>query len=213
MSEFDNIDGLLKLLTNYCEHIDNLKKKLEHLDKLKKDINNNKCCEYNLIIYNFDLKINLQKNKIENKTKILEIIINRFYYDICYIQSLLINLENKFFYFKIITEKKIDKNMFKKKEIRIGDFKEMITSVVNNYMLISNLMEKLNMKIKNLHEIIKIEFNGYNNTLFTELNKLKVEHGTIFELINQTINFYYDISKENLIIEQDIINSVDYVKK
>jgi hypothetical protein len=213
--KFENIESLLKILSDYVSNIDGFKMKLELLNQTKHNvIKNDKFCDFGLIISNFDMKKDLLAHIIASKTKLFELFINRLFLDLCYIQSLLINVENVLFDLTIFTEKKIDRTMFKKKNLKIDEFKELVNDIIGNYNLISGYLEKFSTKIKNLTEIITHEFHAkkFANTLFTQYNKLDLEREKIYNLINQTINFYYDLTLQYLKVD-DSINHEIFLKE
>jgi hypothetical protein len=205
--KFENIESLLKILSDYVNNIDEFKTKLEILSQTKHNIiKNDKFCDFGLIISNFDMKKDLLTHLIASKSKLFELFINRLYLDLCYIQSLLINVENTLFELTIFTEKKIDRNMFKKKHFKIDEFKEIVNDIIGNYNLVSGYLDKFNSKIKSLTEIITHEFHArkFANTLYTQYDKLALEKEKIYSLINQTINFYYDLTLQYLKIDDNI---------
>ncbi len=205
--KFENIESLLKILTEYVNNIDGFKTKLELLNQTKHNIiKNDKFCDFGLIISNFDMKKDLLAHLISSKTKLFELFINRLYLDLCYIQSLLINVENTLFELTIFSEKKIDRNMFKKKNLKIDEFKEIVNDIIENYNLISGYLDKFNSKIRNLTEIITHELHAkkFANTLYTQYDKLALEKEKIYTLINQTINFYYDLTLQYLKSDDNI---------
>jgi hypothetical protein len=119
---------------------------------------------------------------------------------VCYIQSLLINTENTFFDLSICAEKKFDTNIFKKKNLKIEDFKEIFGIIITNYNMVNSYLEKFLNKLNSLTETINHEINikKIYNTMLIQYNKLLLEKEKIFNLINQTNTFYYDIAMEYL---------------
>jgi len=207
MSEekFENINKLIEILTDYKDNIDYLKNKLDILNATKQNIlKNEKFCDFGLILSNFDFKKDLLVHQIESSTKLLELFINRLYLDMCYIQSLLINIENILFDLNILVEKKIDKNIFKLKNIKISEFQEILCSLKTNYNLISGYLDKFYKKIVFVRDLInsQIESGKISNTMVYQHTKLTLEKNKIFDLINQTVNLYSDISVEYLKTEK-----------
>ena len=206
IEKFENMDSLLNTLTLYAENIDNFKLKLIDLLKIKNSIiKNDRFCDFGLIISNFDLKKDLLMQQIDNKTKLFNIFINRLYLDLCYIQSLLMNVENILFELNIFAEKKIDTNIFKKKNLKLAEFKEIVNIIINNYFLITKYLEKFYLKIRGLTNLIgnQICTKKISNTLYIQFDKLILEKEKIFNLINQTINFYNDITNQYLKIDDE----------
>ena len=208
MSEekFENIDKLIEILTQFKDNIEYLKNKLDILIATRQNIlKNDLCCDFGLIISNFDFKKDLLQHQIDTNTKLLEIFINRLYLDMCYIQSLLINIENTLFDLNVVSEKKIDKNIFKIKNIKISEFQEILTSLKTNYNLICSYLDKFHKKILFVKDLINSQiYSGkISNTMIFQHSKLNLEKQKIFELINQTMNLYKDISQEYLIIDSN----------
>jgi hypothetical protein len=96
--EFESIDRLLKVLTTYNDNINEYKKKIDILIKTKLSIaKDDKYFDFGLIMSNIELKKELMTQDLNNKIKLFDIFINHLFLDICYIQSLLINVENTLF--------------------------------------------------------------------------------------------------------------------
>ncbi len=121
-------------------------------------------------------------------------------------QNLLINIETIFIDLNIFVEKRIDKEIFKRKNIKINEFKEIFSEIKLNYEIINGYLSKFKIKIDTITELInnEIHSNKILNTMNIQYNKLKIEHNKVFELMNQTINFYYEITLEYL--KNDIDN-------
>ena len=156
---------------------------------------------------NIELKKELMTQDLNNKIKLFDIFINHLFLDICYIQSLLINVENTLFELSICTEKKFDTNIFKKKNLKIDDFKEIFSVIIGNYVIIAAYLDKFQHKLNNLTETINNEINikKLYNTISIQYHKLLLEKEKIFNLINQTQALYYEIAIEYL-QDQDTTN-------
>jgi hypothetical protein len=206
--EFEDIDRLLKILTIYNDDITEYKKKIDMLVKTKTIIaKDDKFFDFGLIMSNIGLKKELMTQELGNKIKLFDIFINHLFVDICYIQSLLINVENTLFELSICTEKKFDNNMFKKKNLKIEDFKEIFSIIMGNYAIISAYLDKFLLKLNSLTDAINNEINikKLYNTISVQYHKLLLEKEKIFHLINQTQTLYHDIAIEYL-QEQDKTN-------
>ena len=206
--EFESIDRLLKVLTTYNDNINEYKKKIDILIKTKLSIaKDDKYFDFGLIMSNIELKKELMTQDLNNKIKLFDIFINHLFLDICYIQSLLINVENTLFELSICTEKKFDTNIFKKKNLKIDDFKEIFSVIIGNYVIIAAYLDKFQHKLNNLTETINNEINikKLYNTISIQYHKLLLEKEKIFNLINQTQALYYEIAIEYL-QDQDTTN-------
>ena len=199
--KFENIDSLVEILDKYKNDIDFIKSKLDSLSRAKLNlIKNNELCDFGLVLSNFELKKELLTNDYNTKNKFLEIIINRLYLDLCYLQSLCINIENILFDLRIVIERKLDKNIFKIKNIKIGDFRDILDIIKNSYNIVNNYLEKFRKKIEDLNLEIGSEISTSinNNSFFIQYKKLALEKYKIYNLINTSISFYTNICKEYL---------------
>ncbi len=93
LDKFENIDILLDILNNYRLDIELIKEKLDSLTEIKSNlIKNKQTYDYGLVISNFELKREILTNDFTTRNNFLEIIVNRLYLDLCYIQSLCISI-------------------------------------------------------------------------------------------------------------------------
>jgi hypothetical protein len=201
LEKFENIDILIEILNNYRLDIDIIKEKLESLIGVKDNLTKNKqIYDYGLVISNFELKREVLTNDLMTKTKFLEIIINRLYLDLCYIQSLCIHVENILFELNILVEKKIDKNIFKIKNIKITDFKDILGAIKHSYNTIENYLDKFEKRIEEIDSLInsQVRTTKYSYSFFIQYQKLLLERDKILNLINNTINYYTNVCNEYL---------------
>jgi hypothetical protein len=201
LEKFENIDILIDILNNYKLDIDIIKEKLENLIEVKDNLLKNKqIYDYGLVISNFELKREVLTNDLMTKNKFLEIVINRLYLDLCYIQSLCIHVENILFELNILVEKKLDKNIFKIKNIKITDFKDILEGIKHSYNTIENYLIKFEKKIGEIDSIInsQVRTTKYSYSFFIQYQKLLLEKDKILNLINNTINYYKNVSNEYL---------------
>ncbi len=213
--QFDDITPLLNILSEFINSIETYKKKLEVVNTTKNNVlKNDKFCDLGLIISNFDFKKELFQYQIESKTKVFSIFINRLFLDFCFIQSQLLNVESILFDLHILTEKKLDKNLFKRKNIKIIEFKDILNDLINNYKIISDYLDKFNNKLNLITDIINSEIGRkkISNTMYFQYDKLVLEQNKIFNLINQTIKFYYDLALEYLDLNDETKYNIFYNK-